>query len=52
MNIGNPTIVLIATYTLRNDQDITTFKRLQNFLPLEKSHISQALAYNEKFSVF
>jgi len=48
MNIDNPSIVLIAIFTQRNDQDITTFKQLQKILPLEKSHISQTLAHNEK----
>ena len=48
MHIDNPIIVLIAIYSLRNDNDINTFKQLQGFLPLEKSQISQSLSHNEK----
>ncbi|MBA7554552.1 hypothetical protein ES705_47176 [subsurface metagenome] len=32
MNINNPSIVLIAIYTQRDDQDIATFRQLQDIV--------------------
>jgi hypothetical protein len=51
MNIDNSMIVLIAIYIQRDDKNIATFKQLLDSLPLEKSHLSQALAHLEKKNV-
>ncbi len=48
MYLSNPQIVLMAIYTHRDSQNITSYKTLRELLPLEKSHISQSLAQNEK----
>ncbi|HDZ19245.1 hypothetical protein LCGC14_1024600 [marine sediment metagenome] len=48
MFVDNPLIVLLAIFTHKNAQNITTFQTLQTLLPLEKSHISQSLSRNEK----
>ncbi len=40
--------MLIALYTHKDNQNITSFKTLQYPLPIEKSHISQSLAHNEE----
>ncbi len=48
MYLSNPQIVLMAIYTHRDSQNITSYKALKELLPLEKSHISQSLAQNEK----
>ena len=47
MYLSNPVIVLVTSYILKDENNITTYKRLQEFLPLEKSQISQALKNNE-----
>ena len=47
---NNAIIVLIAIYNLRDSNTITTYNHLQDFLPLEKSHISQSLSLNEEKS--
>lgn len=49
--VDNSLIVLLAIFTHKDDQNITTFQTLQNLLPLEKSHISQTLAHNEKLGL-
>ncbi len=48
MNFSNPIIVLIGLNKLRDKKDAIDFKRLQEFLPLGKSHLSQCLKINEK----
>jgi len=48
MYFNAPQIVLIAISTLKDENNITTYKHLQDFLPFEKSQLSQALIYNEK----
>lgn len=48
MYLDNPIIVLIASLVLKDKNDITTYRQLQEFLPLEKSQISQALKTNEE----
>ncbi len=49
--VDNPLIVLLAIFTHRDAQNITTFQTLQSLLPLEKSHISQSLSQNEKLGL-
>lgn len=38
----------LAINSLKNEDNITVFKDIQQFLPLEKSHISQMLVHNEE----
>ena len=39
---------MITIYTHRDNQNETPYQTLKELLPLEKSHISQSLAHNEK----
>ncbi len=48
MFIDNSIIVLIVIQSNKDANGITPYKRLQELLPIEKSHISQALAQNER----
>ncbi len=48
MYFNNAQIVLITIFTHRNSQNITPYRTLQALLPLEKSHLSQSLAQNER----
>ena len=48
MYLDNSVIVLIACYVLKNEKNIVSYKQLQEFLPLEKSQISQALKSDEE----
>ena len=48
MYFDNSKIVLLTVFAHKDDEDITPFKTLRELLPIEKSHISQSLAQNEK----
>lgn len=48
MFIDNKIIVLISIHQHRDENNIVSFRQLQDSLSLEKSHISQSLKHNEQ----